>query len=431
MANVVNWLNVVQQLLKQGELLPHQRRAFEYLNQAAQEGRPIAEIMQRYTAIWRSVSVVPAVPPLVLPYKDLEKTQQQDYWETQVKMTVLEQPDAVTCQATSICMLLGWGADRIGRVRSALEQIGQPGAPQVMAAYLRKQLGSQYSLHLDANLHEVIGWLQAGEALITHGYHTESGHVFVLCGVDPDEETGAIKFKVADPYGKFDCKIWDFVPGTRSFCGWVAAYDIYALCVVTGGLSSSRHAYRNSELDLATRGMWVHRVRPAKPATAQLIAKTRRCNAAGLKIIKSSEGLELQAYICPAGVPTIGRGSTLWFDNKPVRLGQTCTVEQADKLFERDLARFETDVSELITAPTSDNQFSALVSFAHNCGSDRDGDGIAEGLGDSTLLRKHNAGDYQGAKQEFARWVKDDKGKALPGLVKRRALEAELYGRKD
>lgn len=141
----------------------------------------------------------------------------------------------------------------------------------------------------------------------------------------------------------------------------------------------------------------------------------RTINAAGMDIVKRSEGMRLKAYICPAGVLTIGYGST----GPHVRPGMTITAEQAESLLRSDLRRFEDGVADLAKVAT-DNQFSALVSLAFNIG--------LGALGSSTLLRKHNAADYAGAKAEFARWVRGG-GKVLPGLVTRRTDEAELYGR--
>lgn len=148
---------------------------------------------------------------------------------------------------------------------------------------------------------------------------------------------------------------------------------------------------------------------------------TRRINAAGAAIIKEFEGLRLTAYLCPAGVWTIGWGHT----GPDVKPGLVITHERAEELFADDLQEFEAGVARL--APVaSDNQFSALVSFAFNVGLDEDGDSLAEGLGDSTLLRKHNAGDFEGAAREFAKW-NTAKGHVLPGLSRRRAMEAALY----
>lgn len=149
----------------------------------------------------------------------------------------------------------------------------------------------------------------------------------------------------------------------------------------------------------------------------------RRSNGAGLGIIKEFEGLRLKAYLCPANVWTIGWGHT----GSDVTPGMVITEVRAEQLLLGDLDRFEAAVQRL--APVaSDNQFSAMVSFAFNVGEDDDADTIAEGLGDSTLLRKHNAGDFAGAAREFAKWDKA-KGKVLPGLTRRRAMESALYAK--
>lgn len=65
--------------------------------------------------------------------------------------------------------------------------------------------------------------------------------------------------------------------------------------------------------------------------------------------------------------------------------------------------------------------------FAFNVGSDIDADTIAEGLGDSTLLKKLNAGDYSGAANEFTKWCRND-GKKMLGLYRRRMAEKLLFG---
>jgi lysozyme len=139
----------------------------------------------------------------------------------------------------------------------------------------------------------------------------------------------------------------------------------------------------------------------------------RAINKAGLDLIKQFEGLRLKAYKCPADVWTIGYGST----GSHVREGLVITEAQAEELLRSDLRRFE-DFVAANCAPATDNQFSALVSFAFNVG---------EGaLKDSTLRRMHLEGDYAGAAEQFKRWSKAG-GRELPGLVRRRAAEAQLY----
>ena len=142
--------------------------------------------------------------------------------------------------------------------------------------------------------------------------------------------------------------------------------------------------------------------------------------AAGLALLKSFEGCKLAAYPDPGtgGEPwTIGWGHT-----GGVKRGDTCTQAQADAWLLQDLDRFEQAVERLVSVTLTQNQFDALVSFAYNCGQGS--------LQTSTLLRKLLAGDYAGAQQQFSRWNRAN-GKEMPGLTRRRAAEAELFGQPD
>ena len=161
---------------------------------------------------------------------------------------------------------------------------------------------------------------------------------------------------------------------------------------------------------------WAGRLTWGKLGSDEKQTSSLSISKRGLDLIKRSEGLELKAYPDPGsgGDPwTIGYGHT-----KGVKRGQVITPDQADAFLLEDVAEFERAVRRL--APkTTKGQFDALVSFAFNVGS--------ANLEKSTLLKKHNAGDYAGAKAEFDKW-KFASGKVLKGLVTRRAAEAELYG---
>lgn len=140
---------------------------------------------------------------------------------------------------------------------------------------------------------------------------------------------------------------------------------------------------------------------------------SRRINAAGIELIKSFEGLRLQAYRDSVGVWTIGYGHTAG-----VKAGQTITEVQASQFLLADLADAEDAVGKFVTVPLNDNQFAALVSLTFNIG--------AEAFRRSTLRKKLNAGDYAAVPGQFALWVKGA-GKTLPGLVRRRKAEADLW----
>lgn len=121
----------------------------------------------------------------------------------------------------------------------------------------------------------------------------------------------------------------------------------------------------------------------------------------------------MTAYKCPAGVWTIGYGHTA-----TAKQGMTITQAKAVELLKNDLARFEAGVNTYVKVPINQNQFDALVSFSYNVGSGA--------LKTSTLLKKLNAKDYQGAADEFLRWNKAS-GKVLAGLTKRRETERALF----
>ena len=148
-----------------------------------------------------------------------------------------------------------------------------------------------------------------------------------------------------------------------------------------------------------------------------------------ITLIKQFEGCKLKPYKCPAGIPTIGWGSTRYPNGVRVSMNDPAiTQTKADKMLLCDLHAFEADVTMLTkSVKLTQNQFDALVDFAYNCGSDIDIDTTPEGLGDSTLLKKvlANPNDPNISK-EFAKWNKS-KGAVSNGLVKRREAEYNLY----
>lgn len=136
----------------------------------------------------------------------------------------------------------------------------------------------------------------------------------------------------------------------------------------------------------------------------------------GIDLIKQFEGYSSKAYPDPAtgGVPwTIGYGTT-----KGVKPGMVITAQQAEKMLRDDVAKFESGVSSLITAPTTQGQFDAMVSLAYNIG--------LGNFGKSTLLKKHNARCYTCAADQFRVWNRAN-GKVMNGLTKRRAAERQVY----
>ena len=133
----------------------------------------------------------------------------------------------------------------------------------------------------------------------------------------------------------------------------------------------------------------------------------------GIELIKRHEELRLKAYQCPAGVWTIGYGST-----GGVRPGDVITEAQAEVKLREDLRMAEREVGRH-KLNINQNQFDALVSFTFNVGSGN--------FRSSTLLNlvRRDPND-PGIERQFNRWIYA-KGRVLPGLVKRRKEEANLY----
>jgi len=146
-----------------------------------------------------------------------------------------------------------------------------------------------------------------------------------------------------------------------------------------------------------------------------------KTSPAGIALIQSFESCRLRAYQDSVGIWTIGWGHT-----HAVREHDTCTQAEADELLQLDLGVAEDGVNALVKVDLLQCEFDALVSFAYNVGLDMDTDEVAEGLGDSTLLRKLNVGDLFGAANEFPKWNKAGGG-VLAGLIRRRAAERALF----
>ena len=145
--------------------------------------------------------------------------------------------------------------------------------------------------------------------------------------------------------------------------------------------------------------------------------------AEGIALIKRFEGYArrrgdglIEAYPDPgtgAAPWTIGWGAT----GPGVGPGTVWTEAQCDARMKADLRRYAAEVARALrSAPTTQAQFDALVSFHYNTGA----------IARATLTRKHLAGDFAGAATEFPRWNRAG-GRVMKGLVRRRAAEAALY----
>lgn len=142
-------------------------------------------------------------------------------------------------------------------------------------------------------------------------------------------------------------------------------------------------------------------------------------NDATVTLVAAFEGLRLVAYVCPAGVWTIGYGHTSAAGSPVVVPGMRMSSAEARAVLERDLATVAAGVRAAVTVPLTPNQLGALTSFAFNVG--------LGAFRKSSLLRRLNRREYDAVPLELRKWTRGG-GKVLPGLVRRRAAEAALWG---
>lgn len=137
------------------------------------------------------------------------------------------------------------------------------------------------------------------------------------------------------------------------------------------------------------------------------------------ELCRRFEGFRAAPYLCPAGVPTIGYGSTFYPDGTKVALTDTpITPRRADEMLEHELARLVAPVTAacpLLLANAA--RLAAILDFTYNLGIAR--------LRASTLRQRVNAQDWRAAQSELRRWVRGG-GKILPGLVARREAECAI-----
>lgn len=144
-----------------------------------------------------------------------------------------------------------------------------------------------------------------------------------------------------------------------------------------------------------------------------------KTNEAGMEIIKTFEGFSSRVYRCPALVCTVGFGSTYDVAGKRVTMKHPdVSKKEAEFLLHREVRHTEDAVRRLSKDRLNENQFSAVVSLGYNIGTGN--------LQSSTLMRMVRRGDIDEAADQFPRWKKAN-GRTLSGLVRRRAVERNLF----
>jgi GH24 family phage-related lysozyme (muramidase)/uncharacterized protein YvpB len=269
-----------------------------------------------------------------------------------------------------------------------------------------------------ATIEQVKKHLSSGRPVVTHGYFTSFGHIIALIGYD---ETG---FIVHDPYGEWTSGGYDRNdPNGNNAKGKQLHYS-YGLIERTC---------------LTDNQFWVHfvdregwqppTVAPTKSATPRMFQPQEfQVVPAAIAIKKSWEDFRPNRYLCQAGIPTIGWGTTRWWDGGEIPIGATVTEAEAEKLVARDLEECVAELRDCIDVPLSENQLAALISWQYNTGAIRSNpcglrDAINGQRGDEAI------------KAEFRRWNKVAvPGKGLlvsQGLANRRESECALWDGRD
>lgn len=140
-------------------------------------------------------------------------------------------------------------------------------------------------------------------------------------------------------------------------------------------------------------------------------------------LIEKFEGVKLNAYRCPSGIPTIGIGSTYYENGRSVKMGDVISLGRANQLYDFNINQIEKQLKNLVKVELTKNQKSALTSFLYNVGYGN--------FEKSKLLEMINndPNDFR-IQHEFMKWT-TSRGRPMKGLRKRRIEELELYFTKN
>ena len=140
-------------------------------------------------------------------------------------------------------------------------------------------------------------------------------------------------------------------------------------------------------------------------------------SAEGMALIKKFEGCELEAYLDAVNIPTIAFGRI-----KNVRMGDSCTKEQAEAWLEEEIQEYEGYINDMVEVELEQCQFDALCAWVYNLG--------PTNLRESTLLKVLNEKKYDEVPAQIKRWNKAG-GDVLEGLTRRREAESLLFQDKE
>lgn len=326
-----------------------------------------------------------------------------------------------SCNVTSCAMVLSYfGVEQQGdgqfedELYARMQSEGWSRHDPLHLKRLMQAYGLRDDFRFSASIAELKASIDNGKPVIVHGYFTSFGHIVVLVGYDRNG------FIVHDPYGEWSPGGYIRNDSANPARGNLIHYS-YGLIERT----CQPDGYKPG-----VSGCWAHftskpGAEASKSATVLATAKKYhpqefRLNSVATAVIKSFEGLELSAYVCSAGVITIGMGTTHYPDGRPVQIGDRCTPEQAIDWFKYDSDRFIKALRDMVDVPLTGLQIAALTSFVYNCG---------EGAFEESTLRKilNQNAPIEAIEAQLRRWIHGG-----PGLVSRREAECALFrGEKD
>lgn len=161
------------------------------------------------------------------------------------------------------------------------------------------------------------------------------------------------------------------------------------------------------------------------PESPLAVATRRLTNEWGRKPAR-----EIMARLAPMVRSLSGKPWTVGYGQTGKHIGPDSamwTQSVAEANLQASLEAYQAGVRRLVRRKLLPHQECALISFAYNCGLDEDEDAIAEGLGDSTLLKRVNAGRFEDASREFGKWIHAGGRRNVPGLIARRDDERVMF----
>jgi GH24 family phage-related lysozyme (muramidase) len=336
-----------------------------------------------------------------------------------------------SCNVTSSAMCLEyWGvkAKGAGQLEDELyEWLQREGLSRHDPNHLKLAIeayGCRDDFSTRATIAEIKQAIDNAIPVIVHGYFTTFGHIIVLIGYN---DKG---FICHDPYGEWTSGGYDRNDEVNPKKGEAIVYSyglIERTCCPDGGCWAhfvTRLGVQKSSTPPPTAKEGNSPLSTTAVVSRKYSPQDFRLNSIATAMIKSYEGLDLDAYLCSEGIPTIGIGTTVYPDGREVKMGDRCTELEALGYFHRDIDRFMKALRDLVDVSLTGRQIAALTSFIYNCGIGSTTDPDHPGFAGSTLRKLINqSASPDKIQEQFRRWTNS----GTEGLIKRRESECELW----